>query len=692
MSAADFTPRTPRFAVIALFTLIAGADASAVELSCGTSHSEAIEPGAPDLHTFEASAGDVISLSSSWLSGSAFVVRIDLFAPSSGVDPALEDLPGSGNVHQITITESGTHRLRVRDSDNANGGSYRVELEWLTVGRFCGESLACGASVRSDLLAGEHDVYTFEGVAGDVLSLSSSWLQGSAFLARLDVFGPSSGETPLLEDLPGNENIHDLVLPEDGVYRLRVRDNDFHGGAYRLELHRTVPEDDFCGVSLTCGESISGSLLAGEHDFYSFVGAAGDVLSLSSSWLQGSAFFARLDVFGPSSGETPLFVDLPGNENIHDLALPEDGVYRLRVRDNDFHGGSYRLELHRTVPEDDFCGMSLTCGESISGSLLAGEHDFYSFVGAAGDVLSLSSSWLQGSAFFTRLDVFGPSSTVTPLFADLPGNENIHDLALPEDGVYRLRVRDNDFHGGSYRLELHRTSPEEALCAQELVCGESVASDLLAGEHDLYSFQGVAGDALSLSSAWLQGSAFFATLDVFAPSSTTDPILSDLPGNGNIHDFELTETGVYRIRVRDNDFHPGSYRLSLARLNRICDCNENGIADALDIEGEPSLDADGDGVIDGCKGNFIRGDANADEVQDVSDAITILLFLFTGEAEVGCRKTADTDDTGELDITDAVFLLRWLFVRGDTPPAPLEGCGQDPTPDALTCASYPPCS
>jgi hypothetical protein len=54
-------------------------------------------------------------------------------------------------------------------------------------------------------------------------------------------------------------------------------------------------------------------------------------------------------------------------------------------------------------------------------------------------------------------------------------------------------------------------------------------------------------------------------------------------------------------------------------------------------------------------------------------------------------KTADTDDTGGVDLTDTIYYLNALFLGGPLPPAPWMVCGEDPTPDNLTCEEYFAC-
>lgn len=43
-------------------------------------------------------------------------------------------------------------------------------------------------------------------------------------------------------------------------------------------------------------------------------------------------------------------------------------------------------------------------------------------------------------------------------------------------------------------------------------------------------------------------------------------------------------------------------------------------------------------------------------------------------------------------MSDAVYLLSYLFTGGRPPEEPFAACGLDPTPDRLTCEEYAPCS
>jgi hypothetical protein len=70
----------------------------------------------------------------------------------------------------------------------------------------------------------------------------------------------------------------------------------------------------------------------------------------------------------------------------------------------------------------------------------------------------------------------------------------------------------------------------------------------------------------------------------------------------------------------------------------------------------------------------------------VNDALRVMGLQFGVVSPPACLDAADTDDSGEIDISDALFLLEVLFRGGRFLPYP-GGLvpGPDPSPDALSC-------
>jgi hypothetical protein len=65
--------------------------------------------------------------------------------------------------------------------------------------------------------------------------------------------------------------------------------------------------------------------------------------------------------------------------------------------------------------------------------------------------------------------------------------------------------------------------------------------------------------------------------------------------------------------------------------------------------------------------------------------LRLLGYLFLGGVAPLCLDAADVNDSGVLDLSDAVHLLNHLFSGGPPPPLPYPEEGQDLTPDDLDC-------
>ena len=82
---------------------------------------------------------------------------------------------------------------------------------------------------------------------------------------------------------------------------------------------------------------------------------------------------------------------------------------------------------------------------------------------------------------------------------------------------------------------------------------------------------------------------------------------------------------------------------------------------------------------------FLRGDADRGGDLEITDAVRVLSFLFQGAASLPCEDSADANDDGAIDLTDAIFTLDFLFRGGRRPPPPYPKPGHDETADRLGC-------
>lgn len=88
---------------------------------------------------------------------------------------------------------------------------------------------------------------------------------------------------------------------------------------------------------------------------------------------------------------------------------------------------------------------------------------------------------------------------------------------------------------------------------------------------------------------------------------------------------------------------------------------------------------------------FRRGDMNDDGETNLTDAVTLLSFLFAGGPLGTCPDAGDANADGELALDDSVVLLTYLFANGPAPtfPGP-DQCGAW-TPGGISSCIYASC-
>ena len=116
----------------------------------------------------------------------------------------------------------------------------------------------------------------------------------------------------------------------------------------------------------------------------------------------------------------------------------------------------------------------------------------------------------------------------------------------------------------------------------------------------------------------------------------------------------------------------------------------NYLDEAFQVIGSPAVESVSERAEPAAAPRYRRGDVNADGSLTLTDAVAFLGHLFQGAATPPCEKTLDATDDGAVNLTDAVAILNHLF-GGIALSPPVAVCGEDPTPDELTCESYAAC-
>ena len=83
--------------------------------------------------------------------------------------------------------------------------------------------------------------------------------------------------------------------------------------------------------------------------------------------------------------------------------------------------------------------------------------------------------------------------------------------------------------------------------------------------------------------------------------------------------------------------------------------------------------------------SFIRCDVNRDGLLDLSDSLWLLRELFQAGERTECPATRDCDGDGEVNITDPIYSLLFLFLGGPPPAPPFPTCGTVEDPRSGDC-------
>lgn len=112
--------------------------------------------------------------------------------------------------------------------------------------------------------------------------------------------------------------------------------------------------------------------------------------------------------------------------------------------------------------------------------------------------------------------------------------------------------------------------------------------------------------------------------------------------------------------------------------------------EATDSQGQPSGNVL---AVGGWRNTFKRGDANADGVVNISDAVMIIDWVVSKTPVPPCFDAADADDDSQVVEGDANYLLNFLFSGSASPPAPgPNACGRDPSADLIDCITSSGCA
>ncbi|PJF32166.1 MAG: hypothetical protein CUN51_00630 [Candidatus Thermofonsia Clade 1 bacterium] len=527
-----------------------------------------------DTYFFLGTLNDVISVQAMRVTG-RLAPALSLIGPNGREIAANRPTDGRyyAELPSVRLPDSGLYRLVVSNLNQSERieGRYTLSLGLLSATRLQsrgGGVIREGEIQSGFLLAGDNeDTWLFRARRGQRVSFVAYGAEPPApaplSVQLLDTSGQLfAAQTRTLSH--SAVRLEDILLPDDGIYRVRVVGGTQGQGVYRLQW---LPADERASGVISYGQTVSGILTAARNfETWVFSGNMGDVVSVALRYVRGTPFTASFQLRAANGVPLATVADLDGSGARADVLLPFDGSYSIIVANPmpEFQGANiYALSLGLTESRARAIGGILRYGEEALSILYADDAvDTWVFAAQAGERVRVR---VQATDRFLAPYLELRSATDEVLAAALPeplplatariGGEGANDFVIPIDGAYALIVRglpteEGVPSTGGYRIRLDFT-PRPAAEIERLSYGSAV-NGVLADDrpHEAYLFEGKQGNLITAQAVRESGASLSLQLQIRAADGR---ILAQADSDDSdsviLRNFRLPETGDYRLVV-----------------------------------------------------------------------------------------------------------------------------------------------
>ena len=446
-------------------------------------------------------------------------------------------------------------------------------------------ALAYGTQVVNELDAVTPFMeYVFEGLRGDVATLTVEVMSGDLD-PMLTLIDPHGNLLAARDDTArtdaGGIRLESLRLPTSGVYRIIVGRFGYGLGStegnYRLTLEREGASSD-SGSALRYGESVINSITDTQPQlYYIFRARRGDIVAIQMRRVSGD-LDPVLQLVNQNSFIVAQNDDVPGSGSqdaeISGYIVETDGTYVIIAsrygQGSGRSTGSFVLTLQATdasgLGSNALAAIDLEIGDTVTGELTDERYEqFYHFSGQQGQTLTITMTRSPGGDLDTFLVLMNAALQEISSNDDSFGTQNstIENFTLPSAGEYYIIATRYQRAGGTttgpYALEvaLGGSGGGESdftgvpANTQQIQYNSSVSGVINDSTPQvLYSFQGSAGDVVSVTMSRMDGDldSRVAILDAELRELASD---DDSGGNQNslIDRFVLPSTGTYYVQA-----------------------------------------------------------------------------------------------------------------------------------------------
>jgi hypothetical protein len=391
-------------------------------------------PGQNALITFNAAAGQRVSLSANSSSIASWVVS--LIKPDG---LTLASMPGVF-IDNTALPTTGAYTILVNPAAESAG---TTTLTLYDVADVTG-SLTIGAPPVSTTIIypGQRSKLTFSGSAGQRVSLLGS--NNTTGEGTLSIQNPDGTTLTSIGGLIGGSPFLDTkTLAATGTYTVVVDPINTQVGSISIRLYDVV---DLTGTITPGGPPVTvTTTIPGQNASLTFSGSAGQRISLS----QTNVFFWGTTIIKPDGttlvSSSSVYIDLQ--------TLPTTGTYTLKIDPSDALTGSRTLTLYDVPP--DITG-TVTIGGAAVGvtTTVPGQNGLLTFAGTAGQVITVHLT--NNAIGIITLKLLKPDGSQLSSSYN-SGNFNLSNQTLPTSGTYSIVI--DPLAGNIGSLSISVTSP-----------------------------------------------------------------------------------------------------------------------------------------------------------------------------------------------------------------------------------------
>lgn len=570
-----------------------------------------LDAGAVDRWQFAARAGDPVRLSA------LGPVHLSLAGPDGGV-------LGEGEAIEATLAVDGVYTVAVQPAQ-ADAVRYQLSLSYtdrpnpldftatpppMTVGVptptpvydglgvFIAD-LANGSTETEALLRGpvQPHVYTFEGRAGDYVTVRMSRLSGTID-PFLRLFGPSGEALAVDGDSGGNRAalLRNIPLWRDGQYSIQA-DGGGGPGDYQISLTsgdpvpvtptiiapptatplssllNLTPATAVPNAVLEPYVPVIGSLIrAGDVNRHTFAIEESSEISIGVRKLYpDTPLRPMIEIYSPAGTKVSAANANPAGEAIIQLlTLNEPGVYSVFVTGQGGDSGDYVISYGPgTIFEDVRRGPALADTPYESSIGRGGLRDSWEVALNAGDVVTVAASPLNAGALDPVVELFAPDGSLVVSDDNGGGFPNalINEVRAPVSGLYRLKVSaSSGVTAGGYRLiwRYINIAPTPTYDPPRILMF-ALEGNVPEGEYAFYPFQGGVGQRVRVRVTARPASGLDAVAVLIGPDGREIARGDDENGLNPQFTADLPADGTYQVRI-NGYLSGGAFDLVVDRL------------------------------------------------------------------------------------------------------------------------------